>query len=141
MKVVRVLFGINSSPLLLNAVLRHHLNLNDPTSRAVVELKDQLFIDDWLGGADTEEEAWSLFPEAHQILLQAGIPLVNYVSHSALVFDRAQAKSVALADTELLRVLGMRWSCDSGAFLFDGIPVSENIVVTKRVVLSFTARF
>lgn len=52
MRVVRVPFGNTSSPFILNATLKHHLNyyLNSVT---VKELQENLYVDDWLSGADT----------------------------------------------------------------------------------------
>ena len=141
MKVGRVLFGVNSSPFLLNATIRHHLSRYQPPSEAVMQLQDQLFVDDFLGGADTEEAAWDLFSQAREVLAEAGMPLTKCVSNSRVVFDRAQAESVSLPDDESLKVLGVRWSCQEDCFLFDGITIPDGVVTTKRVVLSCIARF
>ena len=143
MKVGRVLFGINSSPFLLNATIRHHLSLYQPPSEAVIQLQDQLYVDDFLGGSDTEEGAWDLFTQARDVLAEAGMPLTKCASNSKVVFDRARAESVSLPgdSDESLKVLGVRWSCQEDCFLFDGITIPDGVVTTKRVVLSCIARF
>ena len=43
-------------------------------------------------------------------------------------------------DQDSVKVLGVRWSPETDEFQFDGTEVSEDIVVTKRVVLSVLAR-
>ena len=141
MKVGRVLFGISSSPFLLNATIRHHLSQYQPPSETVVQLQEQLFVDDFLGGSDTEEGAWKLFVEARDVLAKAGMPLTKCASSSKVVFDRARAESLSTTETAELKVLGVRWSCEDDCFLFDGIPIPEGVVTTKRVVLSCIARF
>ena len=141
MKVGRVLFGINSSPFLLNATIRHHLLQYQPPSETVVQLQDQLYVDDFLGGSDSEEGAWGLFVEARDVLAKAGMPLTKCASSSKVVFDRAQAESLSVPETETLKVLGVQWSCEEDCFLFEGIPIPVGVVTTKRVVLSCIARF
>ncbi|XP_076037863.1 uncharacterized protein LOC143023227 [Oratosquilla oratoria] len=70
MRFVRVPFGNTSSPFLLNATIRHHLN-SYPVSVTVQELQENLYVDDWLSGADTVEEANTMFLEAQSILSDA----------------------------------------------------------------------
>ena len=55
MRISRVAFGNASSPFLLNATIKHHLAKFDK-SRTVSELQTNLYVDDWLTGADTEQE-------------------------------------------------------------------------------------
>ena len=141
MKVGRVLFGINSSPFLLNATVKHHLAQYQPQSEAVIQLKDQLYVDDFLGGSETVEGAWDLFVQARDVLAKAGMPLTKCTSNSRVVFDRARAESVSLPGHEPLKVLGVRWTCDEDCFQFDGLTMPESVVTTKRVVLSCIARF
>ena len=55
MRFCRVTFGVKSSPFLLNATIRHHLG-KFGQSRVVEELLENLYVDDWLSGADSESE-------------------------------------------------------------------------------------
>jgi hypothetical protein len=63
MKFLRVPFGNTCSPFLLNATIKHHLS-RYPESRAVSELNENLYVDDWLSGADFGDETCKLFQEA-----------------------------------------------------------------------------
>lgn len=140
MKIKRVTFGVKSSPFLLNATLRHHLSLF-PDSQVVSELKSNMYVDDWVSGADTEQEAWNMFIEAREILEKAGMPLSKCASNNRIVFDKARAESVSVASADSVKVLGVRWLCSEDCFSFDGVTLPDQIVVTKRVILSFIARF
>ncbi|XP_064650936.1 uncharacterized protein LOC135502211 [Lineus longissimus] len=60
MKFLRAPFGNTSSPFLLNATVRHHISLY-PKSKAIEELEENLYVDDWVTGADTDDEACDLF--------------------------------------------------------------------------------
>ena len=67
MRFVRVPFGNKSSPFLLNATIKHLLK-GFPSSEVVAELNDNLYVDDWLSGADSAEEAFVKFNEARSVL-------------------------------------------------------------------------
>ena len=52
----RVVFGVSSSPFLLNATIRHHLQSN--SSNPVAELLSQtMYVDDVVAGGDTEKRS------------------------------------------------------------------------------------
>ncbi|KAK7084637.1 hypothetical protein SK128_000366, partial [Halocaridina rubra] len=51
-------------------------------SPAVEELRDNLYVDDWLSGADSTEEAFTRFEEARDILSRAGMSLSKWTSNS-----------------------------------------------------------
>ena len=54
MKFDRVPFGTKSSTFLLKATIKHHLDKYSE-KRAVTELKENLYVDDFLSGSDSEE--------------------------------------------------------------------------------------
>ncbi|KAF0311273.1 hypothetical protein FJT64_001845 [Amphibalanus amphitrite] len=56
MRFQRVVMGVTCSPFLLNATIRHYLARCED-SLVVTELRDSLYADDWLSGADTEADA------------------------------------------------------------------------------------
>jgi len=74
MRFVRVPFGNKSSPFLLNATIKHHLE-SYPNSEVVEELRENLYVDDWLSGADSADEGCAKFNEARTILAEAGMSL------------------------------------------------------------------
>ena len=95
----------HSSPFLLNATIQHHLGLC-PQTRTVAELQDNLYVDDWLTGADSEAEAREMFLEGSNILSQAGMTLTKCHSNSELVLSSASTSPV----TDRLKIPNER--CD-----------------------------
>ncbi|XP_064102656.1 uncharacterized protein LOC135212813 [Macrobrachium nipponense] len=69
-RFVRVPFGNKSSPFLLNATLKFHLK-KYPPSEVASELLENLYVDDWLSGADSPAEACVRFNEACDMLKKA----------------------------------------------------------------------
>ena len=136
MRVTRVTFGTCSSPFLLNATLRHHLSRYG-ASRAVTEMQSNFYVDDFLSGADSEEEARSLLSEAQSVMADAGMCLAKCKSNSPLLFDNAVSGQ---NEVQSVKVLGLRWIPKDDVFMFDGVSIPDDVVPTKRVVLSFIAR-
>ena len=140
MRFLRVTFGNKASPFLLNATIRHHLG-KYPESVVVRELRENLYVDDWLSGADTEEEACSMFQEAKSIMSQAGMSLAKWNSNSKVLVDKVCGESGSISrEDEGVKVLGVMWNPAKDSFSFEGVGLPSSIVTTKRVVLSFIAR-
>ena len=138
MRFTRVTFGVKSSPFLLAATLRHHLK-SFPSSPAVAELEENMYVDDLLTGADNEEDALALFRDAREVLSPAGMDLAKLSSNSRVVLDKASSLS-GLDGDECHKVLGVDWKPSEDVFSFSGVAVPDSINVTKRVMLSFIAR-
>ncbi|XP_037775533.1 uncharacterized protein LOC119572496 [Penaeus monodon] len=77
MRFVRVPFGNICSHFLLNATIKYHLQ-SFPNTEVIEELKENLYVDDWLSGADSAEEVSDKFKEAQRILALAGFPLSKW---------------------------------------------------------------
>ena len=76
-----------SSPFLLNATLKHHLK-GFPNSEVAVDLNENMYVDDWLSGADSAEEAFAKFKEARSVLSKASMSLSKWSSNSRLLTDK-----------------------------------------------------
>ena len=69
----RVCFGVNSSPYLLNAVLRHHLStFEDDDPAFVKKLSQSFYVDDLVTGASNAQEACSLYANAKERMRNGG---------------------------------------------------------------------
>ena len=135
MRFTRVPFGNTASPFLLCATIKHHLSLNPP-STARTELEENLYMDDWLSGCDSEKEAKEMFRQARDLMKGAGMELAKWSSNNSKVSKEIGDKTVI----ESHKVLGLKWSPQNDSFSFDGIEVSENLCLTKRLVLSLVSR-
>ena len=67
MRFTRVPFGNCSSPLLWNATVQFHL-FGFPESRVVGELKENMYGDEFLSGAYSVEECYTLVKDAISIM-------------------------------------------------------------------------
>ena len=81
MRFTRIPFGNTCSPFSLNAVVRFHLS-SFPDNEVVQELQDNMYVDNYIGGADSEEMALEKYKTASQILASAGLTLSKWTSNS-----------------------------------------------------------
>ena len=84
MRFTRLPFGVSCAPFLLNAVIKYHLNSYE-SSFTIKELLKNVYVDDLLSGADSIEEATTLYNEANLILKAAGLPLTKWTSNNNLL--------------------------------------------------------
>ena len=64
-KFLRVVYGLTSSPFLLNATIKHHLNKYIESDKIVVErLKDDMYVDDLVSETDGLGEAKVLYEKS-----------------------------------------------------------------------------
>ena len=114
MRFLRVPFGNTSSPFLLNATLQHHFN-SYHDSVTVKELQENLYVDDWLSGADTVEEASRMLIEAQSILLDAGMTLSKWHTNNDFLIDQHYQYFEHEVD-EVTKLLGMYWNSSEDVF-------------------------
>ena len=140
MKFLRVPFGNKSSPFLLNATVKYHLS-RSPPSVAVPELRDNMYVDDWLSGEDTDDKVCALFKDGEKVMNRAGMSFAKCSSNSETVSEMflKEFESKHL-DTDSVKVLGLKWMKIVDCFRFDGVDVPPSLQITKRTVLSFVAR-
>ena len=96
-KCNRVVFGVNSSPFILNAVLRHHIeSFNDIDPEFVKKLLESFFVDDLVTGMDSTEGAFQLYQKAKERLKQGGFTLRKWKSNREDLIDEIQAKEKSM---------------------------------------------
>ena len=136
MRFTRVPFGNTSSPFLLNAVVKFHLS-RFPQSDLMKELGEDIYVDNYLGGADSEEEAIRKYEEASAILASAGLQLSKWSTSSKSVSNHFGKSDI---DDHSEMVLGINWVALSDVFYFEGLNLSYSFCSTKRSVLSVLSR-
>ena len=86
-----MVFGVTSSPYLLNATLRHHIEQYRGTHPDLVEtLSKAAYVDDIVTGADDEEQALALFSTAKEILADGGFNLRKFYSNNMMRSSRTR---------------------------------------------------
>lgn len=79
-RFTRIAFGINASPFLLGATIRHHLELTQtPMAK---ELINNTYVDNILITAQTEAEAIQKYHNSKELFKRANMNLRDYISNS-----------------------------------------------------------
>ncbi|GBL54168.1 hypothetical protein AVEN_92-1, partial [Araneus ventricosus] len=134
MRHARVVFGVKSSPFLLEAVLEHHLKkyLKNSTynQRTIDILLRSFYVDDLITSLDNEAEILPFIEESHHILAEGKFNLRGW-------------KYTGDDDSEqVTSVLGLIWNRreDELKINLDWLETYELEIVSKRVILSVTHR-
>ena len=138
MRFTRVTFGNTCSPFCLNAVVRFHLS-SIPDDEVVQELRDNIYVDNYLGGADTEEMAKEKYEISSKILSSAGLELSKWTSNSKSLSELFSSSNVHSGNSTE-KVLGVKWNSLNDNFCFEGFDEKVEFVNTKRSVLSILSR-
>ena len=86
LRFTRVVFGVSSSPFLLNATIRHHLEKHSSLQPALVEkLSQSFYVDDIVTGGGDEDQAYQIFQASKEILKKGGFNLQKLCSNSAML--------------------------------------------------------
>ena len=73
---VRLIFGLNCSPFLLNATLRYHLSkFAQYDAEFVKQLLSDFYVDDLVRGAKNTDAAFLLYEKAMQRMVSGGFRL------------------------------------------------------------------
>ncbi|GFW97562.1 integrase catalytic domain-containing protein [Trichonephila clavipes] len=114
----RVIFGVNSSPFLLAATIKYHIEkYNEIHPITVQHLDSFMYVDDWITGQDTREEALFMSRHAKNIMKEAGMEMRKWISNDTVLMAQWEAEgfdthpmdaSIRLG-TNKTKVLGMAW--------------------------------
>ncbi|XP_067049218.1 uncharacterized protein [Acropora muricata] len=148
-RMLRMTFGVNSSPFLAIATVKAHVNKYAETfPDATREILNNMYVDDCLTGADTDNSALKLQQEMSDIMMGAAFNFTKRASNSKLVMDgidpdkRATPPLVECDSRGPLKALGVSRDLISGCFRFlaPTESVSSHDPMTKRSLLSLASR-
>ena len=146
LRFTRVLFGLTQSPFLLNGTVAHHLQTFQDEHPSIVEaIKQSLYVDDVIHGADTVDEATDLKRNSIEIFADGGFQLHKWHSNVPSLGDEEEnndgeityAKQKLGAGIQSTKILGLYWNKQDDELAVK-IPTSEH-KNTKRGVLKFLA--
>ena len=163
------MFGITSSPFLLNATVDHHLESYSSKKTELVEvLRESIYVDDIVTGSVDEDSALNLYKDSKEILRAGGFNLRKFVTNSPTLqraIDQSEeplstasnvtmqdeatyAKSVLggtqTAHSTEQKVLGVRWNVATDNLLFATqriAVIADTRTPTKRSVTEIVGRF
>ena len=100
-RFTRVVFGVSSSPFLLNATIRHHVErYSDAYPNFVDTFLRSIYVDDVSYGADSIDHAYELYFWSKHILAEAGFNLRKFVTNSTVLAQRIEHESASLKVTD-----------------------------------------
>ena len=101
LRFTRVVFGISSSPFLLNATIKHHLDQFSSNQPELVQmLLRSIYVDDVVTGADDEDRAYSLYVESKDMLARGGFNLRKFATNSSRLQQKIDEEESALTHVE-----------------------------------------
>ena len=165
MRFARVVFGVSSSPFILNPTIRHHLNTCLPVDSALArELLKSLYVDDYVSGDGDVDSAFVLSKKIKLCLKSGGFNMRKWNSNSERLlralqedeafredFDKSDeygvkeekesfSKSVFKQSTEKeQKVLGVLWNPTQDELIYDLYNTLEDVdaqPATRRLILS-----
>ena len=164
----RVVFGVTSSPFLLNATIRHHLEKFTSTCPDLVTKRVKSFcVDDVMTGSRDEEQAYTLYETSKKILRRGGINLRKFCTNYTLLqmkIDRDEncnelTQNVASTEETYSsstlcpgqytqpgerKVLGIRWDPQTDQLIQsreDIVGLARTLEPTKREIVSLVGKF
>ena len=148
-RLTRVTFGVCSSPFLLNATVKYHLEKFMDTDEAVVkQLLESTYVDVVITGANSAEEAFQLYTTSKDIFRHGGFNLRKFKTNSADLQRRINLSegtpSSSLAADLDLKVLGVSWNPPNDRLLFDLsslLSAADKLQPTRRNAVRLIGRF
>ncbi|GBL96989.1 hypothetical protein AVEN_254050-1 [Araneus ventricosus] len=152
-RFTRVLFGVNSSPFMLAATIKHHLRKYQGIYPETSEfLNNCIYVDDIIGGHQNAEDAYRTSTECMHIFREAGMTLHKWQTNSEelqklwVKEDMVSGDSSQVVEPSGLpfKVLGVSWNKRDDSLYFDMqnlVTFLSGRVKSKRCLLQATGRY
>ena len=143
----RVTFGLSPSSFLATRVLKQlALDEGDNFPVAKKALLNDFYVDDYIGGADTEDEALQLYEQLVKLLAKGGFRLQKWSTNSKMLLtkinpaDRASKTAVNFISDDPVKTLGVVWLPASDHLYVQANTIEYAEPLTKRRIYSMIAR-
>ncbi|XP_062541433.1 uncharacterized protein LOC134209465 [Armigeres subalbatus] len=109
-------------------------------------LRKGFYVDDYIGGANTEEEAIQTREELDELLGRGGFQLRKWASNNPIVLEGLAPSQIGTQSTlkfnhcEPIKALGVCWEPGPDQLLFESTIVSGDGFPTKRSILSAVSK-
>ena len=147
-RMTRLTFGISASSFIANMCLKQNaIDFGSQYPKAAQEVETSFYVDDYLGGANSQQEAIQLQGEMHTLMLKGGFLLRKWSCSDPHVLEsiptdlRDSEASVILSHSDqYTKTLGIEWnaSCDHFRVHVTELPPIESM--TKRSLVSDVAK-
>ena len=136
-RFTRVPFGLISSPFLLQATVRHHLQSEgSPLAQRILR---NIYVDNVVLGAGSVEEAVSSYHQAKATFQLASMNLREWLSNSSEVMAHFGPSDVS--NTQNAKVLGLSWAVQTDTLSLPAVKIAACPAnITKRHVVQEVCR-
>ena len=165
LRFTRVVFGLTSSPFLLNVTIKIHIWKYLPAphyTNVVKKLILNLYVDDSTNSFDTVETAMEFYEKSKSCLKEANFNLRKWVTNSFelkkfidsnennsqsemyISDSETYAANLYVSSSVYRKVLGLNWDTSADDFIFDFGNISrkaEKLDITKCNILRVAAMF
>ena len=134
----RVVFGIVSSPFLLQATLNFHLS---KFGKQGEYFKDKFYVDNYLDSTSTEQGLINIICSLHEMMIQGKFELRKWCFNSKQTTQTLLKRvNVEYENRKEISVLGLIWDSFQDVLSCEYIPprICNTKMITKRFVLSMT---
>ena len=148
-RMTRVTFGVSASPYLAVRTLQQTADDHgEGYPNVTSHIKNSFYVDDFLGGANTIQEAIELFNDLRAILLKGGFNLCKWRTSSSEVLqaippelqEKCPIKDVTTPQASShSKALGLEWDSRQDN-MSPSIVISNSYRPTKRGIISDVAR-
>ena len=148
-RMTRVTFGVSASPYLAIRTLQQTADDHGEDYPNVTHhIKNSFYVDDFLGGANTTEEAIKLYDDIRPILIKGGFNLCKWRSSSKTVLhhiptdlqEKCLVKDVTSPQAQThSKALGLEWDSEKDD-MSPSLCVSPTYIPTKRGIISDVAK-
>ncbi|XP_058817497.1 uncharacterized protein LOC131680803 [Topomyia yanbarensis] len=147
-QLTTVTYGTSSAPYLATKSLQRLAEDSSEKFPVAAEvIRRDFYMDDMLSGVDSVEEGQELCRQLIHVMNSAGFQLRKWASNEPKVLEGIplplrDERTIFDLDSSVspIKTLGLQWDTSTDAFLFEAPKHSEQIPITKRVVLSDIAR-
>ena len=102
LRFTRVVFGVSSSPFLLNATISHHIEQYRAQDPAFVEaFMRAVYVDDLNSGGNDDKSAYTLYKKSKLRLAEGGFNLRKFVTNSPELLTKIKSEENPLPRTNL----------------------------------------
>ncbi|XP_011867810.1 PREDICTED: uncharacterized protein LOC105561982, partial [Vollenhovia emeryi] len=144
-QLLTVTYGMSCAPFLALRVLKQLVeDEGQHFPLAIPILRDNIYVDDVIFGADTPDVAREKRDQVISILARGGFKLRKWASNSPSLLadidlaDHGLAGKKPLARDEQLKILGIGWSPALDSFEFS-VSLAATVPISKRTILSALA--
>lgn len=138
-QLTTVTFGLASSPYIATRALLQIAINNKHLALLAKEIENSFYVDDYISGTDTVENAIDIKSRLTDLLQSYGFKLHKWKSNSEYVCGKEDVNQIHSFENSTTKVLGLQWCPKSDSFSFN-VQLKEHTKLTKRKLLSESAQ-